>query len=217
MTLANQSAGKRELSRRRVPIQQRAFERSEQILDATSRLLDTVGFDDLTTILIAKDCGISVGTLYHYFPNKHAILHALGERWLNTVSASLAATTASATATAIDTPRSFIERVIDQLLEAYRTQQGLLPLAQAMFAIPELRELDERHDQLVIDYFTDAFESLGVRAVRNERNRLARAMLELSHALLLVTVNQPPARSKRTLNDLKRLANCLIAPYLQAD
>ena len=54
----------------------------EKILNVTSDLLKTVGLDDLTTILIAKKVGISIGTLYHYFPNKHAILYALSELWV---------------------------------------------------------------------------------------------------------------------------------------
>jgi len=54
----------------------------DKILATTAELLKTVGLDDLTTILVAKKVGISVGTLYHYFPNKHAILYALSERWV---------------------------------------------------------------------------------------------------------------------------------------
>ena len=57
--------------------QARSKQRAEEIMRATAALLDEVGFDDLTTILIAKDLGISVGSLYHYFPNKQSILDAI--------------------------------------------------------------------------------------------------------------------------------------------
>ena len=76
---------KQNLAPRNAPVQGRSRERSRQILDATSELLEKVGFDDLNTILIAKAVGISVGSLYHYFPNKHAILFAMGSRWLEEV------------------------------------------------------------------------------------------------------------------------------------
>ena len=59
----------------------------KKILNVTSDLLKTVGLDDLTTILIAKKVGISIGTLYHYFPNKHAILYALSELWVEKIIA----------------------------------------------------------------------------------------------------------------------------------
>jgi AcrR family transcriptional regulator len=72
----------RALSPRSKPVQKRALARREQILAATAVLLEEVGQDDLTTILVAKRVGVSVGTLYHYFPNKYAILYALAEQWL---------------------------------------------------------------------------------------------------------------------------------------
>ena len=202
----------RELSPRRAPLQQRSVARNEQILQVTAALLDAVGFDALTTILIAEEIGISVGTLYHYFPNKHAILYAMAERWLSEVAAAL---------DEIDrwplgelSSEEFVDRLIGRQLRVYRSQQGILHLVQAMFAVPELRELDRRHDALVIERMSRAFARYGLRGSQNELGRLGRAWLELTHALLLVVVNQSGARSRRTLDDLKRLGVCLIAPYL---
>lgn len=200
------------LAPRRQPIQQRSLERSEQLLDITARLLEDVGFDKLTTILIAREAGISVGTLYHYFPNKHAILYALGERWLDAITSSLEQL--EQVAAAATDPQAFVNELLDRLLIVYRDQQGLLPLAQAMFAVPELRALDERHDQAVIATFASAFAVLGIDATAAERDRIGRALFELSHALLLVIVNQNRARGKRTLDDLRRLANALLSPYM---
>ena len=73
---------KRKIGSKRTPRQSRSLQRRQEILRTTATLLDRVGFDDLTTILIAKELRISVGSLYHYFPNKQAILYALGEQWL---------------------------------------------------------------------------------------------------------------------------------------
>ena len=72
------------------PVQSRAKKQREKILSATSELLKTVGLDDLTTILVAKRVGVSVGTLYHYFPNKHAILFALSELWVEQIKLAIA-------------------------------------------------------------------------------------------------------------------------------
>lgn len=78
-----------DLAPRNAPVQGRSKKRSKEIIDVTGELLERVGLDDLNTILIAKEVGISVGSLYHYFPNKHAILYAMGSRWLDTVEAAL--------------------------------------------------------------------------------------------------------------------------------
>ena len=79
----------KQLSPRNEPVQNRARKQRDKILKVTSELLKTVGLDDLTTILVAKKVGISIGTLYHYFPNKHAILYALSELWIEKIKLTL--------------------------------------------------------------------------------------------------------------------------------
>ncbi|MGO3346672.1 MAG: TetR/AcrR family transcriptional regulator [Marinomonas sp.] len=69
-----EGALKTNLAPRNDPVQNRFIRRSKQIIDVTGELLERVGLDDLNTIIIAKEVGISIGSLYHYFPNKYAIL-----------------------------------------------------------------------------------------------------------------------------------------------
>jgi len=52
----------------------------DTVLEAATRLLEEGSINDLTTNHIAERAGVSIGTLYHYFPNKHAILFAIAER-----------------------------------------------------------------------------------------------------------------------------------------
>lgn len=47
------------------------------LLDAGERLLEEVGFDGLTTTAVAAAAGLSTGTFYAYFADKHALLSAL--------------------------------------------------------------------------------------------------------------------------------------------
>ena len=209
---ASGHARKQQLSPRREPLQQRSLARAQQILDVTARLLDEVGFDALTTILIARDVGISVGTLYHYFPNKHAIMYAMAEQWLREVERSLAEIDGWRLADLA--PEQFVDRLIERQLAVYKARHGILHLVQAMFSVPELRALDQKHDALVIERMTVAFARYGLGGTPTELARLARAYLELTHALLLVVVNQAGTRSRRTLADLKRVTLCLLQPYI---
>lgn len=64
----------------RKPRQERARYKVELILEATIRLLEKQDLDGLTTNAIAAAAGVSIGTLYQYFPNKAAILDALADR-----------------------------------------------------------------------------------------------------------------------------------------
>src|SRR5215472_5942955 len=59
---------------RRTPRQSRAQDTVQVILEATARILQREGRAALNTNYIAECAGISVGTLYQYFPNKEAIL-----------------------------------------------------------------------------------------------------------------------------------------------
>jgi AcrR family transcriptional regulator len=205
----------RTLSPRREPLQQRSLARAQQILQVSAELLEEVGLDTLTTILIARRSGISVGTLYHYYPNKHAILHAMAERWLREVERSLDEVDAWPLGE-LALPQ-FVDRLVERQLVVYREQRGILHLVQAMFSIPELRELDQRHDALVIERMAKAFGRYGLKGSSIGLGRLARAYLELTHALLLVVANQAGSRSRRTLTDLKRVTTALLEPYLEEE
>nr|WP_193193899.1 TetR/AcrR family transcriptional regulator [Microbulbifer taiwanensis] len=205
MTLSNAEQRKRksQLTPRREPVQARARERARQILDTTGRLLEEVGLNDLTTILIAKELGVSVGSLYHYFPNKHAILYAMGEQWLSSMTVALEELEQQDLEN-LDL-QQFLAELLDRLVAVYREQRGLLPLVQAMWGIPELHELDERHDELLISHLSAMYKRLGFVCPPNEMNRLARATLETCHALFLVIVNQAGVRSDRTREDLQQM------------
>jgi AcrR family transcriptional regulator len=67
-------------TRRRSPKQARARETVEVIFDATARILLREGRAALNTNHIAERAGISIGSLYEYFPNKVAILLAMARR-----------------------------------------------------------------------------------------------------------------------------------------
>jgi AcrR family transcriptional regulator len=71
------------ISVRKSPKQERSKTLVEAILTASARVLSTVGFDKSTTNRIAEIAGISVGSLYQYFPNKEALVGALLERYVS--------------------------------------------------------------------------------------------------------------------------------------
>lgn len=75
--------------RRRKPSQERALRKIELLLESATRIIDQKGLEGLTTNLIAETAGISIGTLYQYFPNKQAIIDTLGQRELRDITNKL--------------------------------------------------------------------------------------------------------------------------------
>ena len=74
------------LEPRKTPIQTRSAVTVDSISEATIQVLLSVGPDQLTTTRVAERAGVSVGTLYQYFPNKHSLLFSVLEQHLNRVA-----------------------------------------------------------------------------------------------------------------------------------
>ena len=71
---------------RKSPVQARSAASVDAILEATIQVLLSVGKERLTTTRVALRAGVSVGTLYQYFPNKTALLRSAAKRHLGEVA-----------------------------------------------------------------------------------------------------------------------------------
>jgi AcrR family transcriptional regulator len=77
------------LEPRKRPVQARSAASVDAILEATIQVLLSVGKERLTTTKVALRGGVSVGTLYQYFPNKSALLQAVLRRHLDEVTVAM--------------------------------------------------------------------------------------------------------------------------------
>ncbi|MGC1450059.1 MAG: TetR/AcrR family transcriptional regulator [Candidatus Sulfotelmatobacter sp.] len=80
------------LEPRKTPVQARATVTVEAISEAAIQVLLSQGADRLTTTRVAYRAGVSVGTLYQYFPNKQSLLFAVLEDHLEKVTLDVEAT-----------------------------------------------------------------------------------------------------------------------------
>ena len=69
---------------RKRPQQDRSRITVEAVLEAAAQVLEADGYDALTTNAVAERAGVSVGTLYQYFPDKAAVVAGLVEAQLET-------------------------------------------------------------------------------------------------------------------------------------
>jgi len=103
------------LKPRKAAIQARSRVTVDAIFEATIQVLLIIGYDKLTTTLVAARAGVSVGSLYQYYPNKHALMAAVIERHLSRVVERVE----QACAGAVDLPlEEAIERVCDAFVDA---------------------------------------------------------------------------------------------------
>jgi AcrR family transcriptional regulator len=76
---------------RKSPNQDRAKATVAAILDATARILAEDGFEAVNTNRVAEVAGVSIGSLYQYFPNKGALVGAVAVRHTEAMVAIVAA------------------------------------------------------------------------------------------------------------------------------
>ena len=104
---------KRKSGRRR-PKQRRAQQTVDAVLDAVVRLLKRRGVRAVTTNRIAEVAGVSIGSVYQYFPDKQAIFVALHQRHIDQIDRMVETTLIKhATSSLDDLMRAMIEGMID--------------------------------------------------------------------------------------------------------
>jgi AcrR family transcriptional regulator len=107
-------AKSKRVSVRRRPSQRRARQTVEAILDAVVRILKREGGRAVTTNRIAEVAGVSIGSVYQYFPDKGAIFTALHERHIEEIDRVVEQTLVqNATASLDELMRAMVEAMID--------------------------------------------------------------------------------------------------------
>lgn len=136
------------LAPRKLPTQERAKARIRRVLDATQAILNRDGPTAVTTPAIAAESGVSVGSIYQYFPNKEAIILALYEERLEQIRTSAAANAA------VDEERDwqvFFRRWISGLKQQEQVFGYDLALSAAFDHYPRLAEIDPIHAERVAE------------------------------------------------------------------
>ncbi len=107
------------------PVQVRSSKRLIALLDATAAVIRDIGYETLTTAMVAERAGASIGTVYRYFPDRIAVLQALisrnRQRAEETVLGALRSSSASHVEAALDV-------VFDSYLGLFRNEPGFRSL-----------------------------------------------------------------------------------------
>jgi AcrR family transcriptional regulator len=126
---------------RRRPVQQRSAARVERMLESCALLIDEVGYDGVTTTLIAERAGVAVGSLYQFFPDKRAVVQALTTRNLDRFMELIAERLAMAT---LEHWWDGVDLVFDAYVQMYRHVPGF---TQIRFGdVVDLRLMDDQRD-----------------------------------------------------------------------
>lgn len=139
---------------RKMPKQQRSRETVDVILAATARVLVKEGFDRASTNRIAEQAGVSIGSLYQYFPSKEALVAALVERHIETMSEALEAEMHAL----VDAPLDLcVRRMVTLMLDAHAIEPELHRVLNEQVPrvgrLHRVHEVEERMQRLGRAYF----------------------------------------------------------------
>nr|WP_321477400.1 TetR/AcrR family transcriptional regulator [uncultured Paludibaculum sp.] len=133
----------------------------DAILEATIQVLLQVGKERLTTTKVADRAGVSVGTLYQYFPNKSALLQAVLRRHLTEITEAVELVCTEQQGA---TPRQMATALITAFLQAKmkdaRKSVAFYSVSSHVDGAKILRQMRARADRAIIRMLETACEPL---------------------------------------------------------
>lgn len=121
----------------------------EAIVEAAEQLLEREGLDALTTNRVAEQAGVSIGTLYQYFPNKFALAAAIFDRHRAEYQAMFTSALA-----AHRTPRDIICAIGDSLLDMFARRPNIHRSLRQLRSAAEVHERIDAMLNAMIDGMT---------------------------------------------------------------
>ena len=158
------------ISSRKLPQQARSTELVAAILDAAVQVLTKEGAQRFTTARVAEKAGVSVGSLYQYFPNKAAILFRLqSDEWRQTTEL-LRGILEDAKRPPLERLRRLVHAFIKSECEEAAVRVALGDAAPLYRDAPEARHARASGDRVVAAFMREALPkaSDAVRAMAGE-------------------------------------------------
>lgn len=196
----------------RAPQQDRGLRRVESILDAAEAVIAEVGVDAASTNAIAERADASVGSLYHFFPSKEAIIEALARRFAERKR------DVNAQAIPVEMAHMPLEEVFERVVESHarflEETPAFVPVYDAV--------MQGRSGGFIT---TELFEAL-VGQVRQfiatrvpempeeEREAAAVASVSTIHGVLLTSMRMPREKRPALHRELKRM---MVASFQPVD
>ncbi|HXI20048.1 MAG TPA: TetR/AcrR family transcriptional regulator [Gemmatimonadales bacterium] len=187
----------------RRPQQERGEKRVEEILDAAEAVIAEVGVEAATTNAIAERAAASVGSLYHFFPNKEAIVRALSARYEQILtgikSASLSPDAAGLSV------RAMVDGIVDPFARFMTERPAYLEVFHATQDPRQPWCLNQQFHQGIVDLVEGLMRARAPDVEPGYRRFQATFAVEYVHRMLEAAWAQPPAMRQAMIDELKRV------------
>lgn len=202
----------RKISARKQPRQRRAQETVDAILQATARLLVDDGYEKVTTNRVAEQAGVSIGSLYQYFPSKEAIVAALVDEHTDHMLQLLAQNAEELRGASLeDSVRTYVKAQLQAHAMEPELHRALVEQLPRLHGFDRVREINLQAIALVEAFFGQHAHRIRVKDLHLAAYICVHAVEANTHAAIL----DGPQR----LNDVKLAEELchLVLRYLLDD
>lgn len=189
-----------QISSRKLPQQARSTDLVAAIVQAATQVLAKEGAQRFTTARVAEKAGVSVGSVYQYFPNKAAILFRLqSDEWRQTTD-MLARILGDASEPPLKRLRSLVHAFIRSECEEAAMRVALSDAAPLYRDAPEAKEAKASGEKIFKDF---------MREVLPAAASASRAVAGDLITTTLSTVGKEFSESPRTATEIRRYADAM--------
>jgi AcrR family transcriptional regulator len=174
-----------------MPRQARSRALVEAVLEATARVLVERGYAGMNTNLVAERAGVSIGSLYQYFPNKDSLIVALHERHGTQMCAVIENVLATA---CLRDMRSRLAVLVHATLAAHQVEPELHRALEQGFPFFDAPYHQNLADQSVFRHLRQLLESHQREVVPRDLDLATWMVLKTMKALVHATVISPVPR-----------------------
>ncbi|MBI3724109.1 TetR/AcrR family transcriptional regulator [bacterium] len=199
---------------RKNPTQARSRARVERILEAAAQVVQEKGYDGATTNAIARRARTSIGSLYQFFPNKAALMHALALRYTDELRGLLGRALVPGV-TALPWPQ-LVERIIDAFAEFHHTRAGFRAVWYGGHVSAELLACAFEAGRDIAASAEPLLVRLAPSLPAKDRALVARVATETVGALLILSVQaESQAHADRVIDEAKKVVVSYLARYAE--
>jgi AcrR family transcriptional regulator len=189
-------------SLRRMPVQGRSLARVHRMLDACAALVDEVGYEDLTTTLLAERAGVAIGSVYQFFPDKRAIVQALTSRNLTAYIERLSERIADSGLTKW---WDAVDAAIDEYIDMHRNTPGFSTLHFGDVVDRNLLDEERDNNSVIVEQLRGLLvKDFGVEDTAEVGFALAIAV-EIADSLIKAAFRRDARGDEAVLSEAKEL------------
>ena len=196
---------------RRVPSQQRSKEKYEQVLLSAKELIGQKGNDLVTMKEISKHSGVTLPSIYQYFPDKTAILQAIMEDYFSQVRETLV--TLLKDCDSMQVLSEQLNSGIDIFYALVKDEPVVSVLWASLQASVSLRELDAKDSAINAGIITDKIFSIIGELRKDEIRTSVTLLVNMIGATVRLAATMPEQQGEGIIEEYKYIASLRLKSF----